>query len=407
LKKILSLFCLLATISCTFSKNNEPTPQQEEILDDFATKVLSNKDQSTGFATAIAMGSKCDSNDAVYEYAGTNGIKDLTPIKETSLFQIGSITKSFISVVVLQLAQEFNFSIDDNHILSKYFPEYPNWGNITLRQLMNMTSGIPGYSNNNFDDDIYIKYTAEQYKNYINPITILNQIHQLPMHFTPGSKYEYSNTNYTVLGQFIKKITKSDPEDEVNNRIIHKLNLNHTYFPKDKLAQISGINEPDIVRGYLYDPHPYPYMKFGEEVTQNSLSYCNTACAINSTPQDVNTYVHALFSPGILLNESQIKELTSLVSEKSGLPLILNSGSEKIGYGLGIIGLWSKENRLVYFYQGSTDGYSFIFIFDPTTNLYLSFGVNIQGSSSTKIINYDSVFDLLSKLNQVCQNTKH
>ena len=139
-------------------------------------------------------------------------------------FKLAALQNHLFLSVILQIAQENKISIDDNTIMMKWFPEYPKWGHITLRQLMNMTSGIPG-NENNLPDDIFKKFTEKNILSKINPVEILDLTYQLPLHFKPGTEFEYSNTNYVLLGRFIKKITHNDPENEVTKRIINKLKL--------------------------------------------------------------------------------------------------------------------------------------------------------------------------------------
>lgn len=394
------ILCLLINIPCF--ANNDHAAEQKALLQNFANQRLNDRDSLSGRITAISMATQCRKNSPIYVQAGTNGIKDLTPINENSLFQIGSITKSFISVVILQLAQENGFSLDSNTIIAKYFPEYPKWGAITLRQLMNMTSGIPANGNKR-TDDIFRKFTADQYHNYIRPVTILNLTYQHPLHFQPGTQYEYSNTNYTLLGMLIQRITHHSPEYEVKKRIIDKLNLQYTYFPKDKLTSLPQVKKSEIVHGYAFfskDYDPYSFMKFGQDITHFSLSYANYAGAIVSTPEDINIYLHALYNPGILLNAAQIKELTTLVSKINGQPLSLKKWTEKMGYGLGIIGYYSdEEDHIIYLYNGETNGFNFVYFYDPQTEMYLTFAVN----SISPIINFNNSKLLFTQLNEICR----
>ena len=147
--------------------------QQAAVLQHFANSLLQDKGAASKKLTAIALGTQCQTDAPVYVYQGTQGFKNSSPINKDSLFQIGSVTKSFIAVVMLQLAQERHFSLDDPHLIQQWFPEYPKWGGITLRQLLNMTSGIPGNETTK-DNDIYRKLTEHEYENYIDPTTILN-----------------------------------------------------------------------------------------------------------------------------------------------------------------------------------------------------------------------------------------
>ncbi|MCX7123679.1 MAG: serine hydrolase, partial [Gammaproteobacteria bacterium] len=323
-------------------------------------------------------------------YGGVNGIGSKIAINQNSLFQIGSITKSFITVVILQLAQEKHFSLDDPTLIAKYFPEYPKWGGITLRQLLNMTSGIPGNGTSK-PTDIYMKFTLKEYASYISPTEILNLTYAYPLDFKPGTSWEYSNTNYTLLGQFIQRVTGQSPEAEVNARIIQKLSLKHTYFPVNTLQEIPGIPPDEIVHGYAFSTKsydPYAFMPFGQDVTDFSLSEYNSAGAMVSTPSDLNTYLHALYNPGPLLNQAQISQLTTLVSRVNGTPFNPNKNlGNPLGFGFGIVGYyWPEEHRMVYLYNGVTTGFTAYYVYDPKTQQYFNYAVNSLADKDDAVV---------------------
>jgi CubicO group peptidase (beta-lactamase class C family) len=243
----------------------------------------------------------------------------------------------------------------------------------------------------------------KEYDNYISPVTILNLVYKLPLSFTPGENYEYSNTNYTLLGILIERITNHSAIYEVKKRIINKLRLHHTYFPSDKLISISNINKSDIVHGYDFyreGSAPYVFQKYGEDITNFSLSYTNYVGAIVSTPADINFFIHALYTPSLLLNQYQIEKLTTLISKKTGRKFNPQKNINQIGYGLGIFGFYSQENNsMVYFYQGATNGFNFVYFYVPKTGLYLTIGIN----SITDKINYIDYKKTLDELNALCE----
>ena len=134
--------------------------------------------------------------------------------------------------------------------------------------------------------------------------------------FFSGDGYNYSNTNYILLGMLIQKITGSSPIIEIQNRIFKVLNLTHTYLPADLPVLIVPVS--DMVNGYLYYhlPDPYSYLNGFYNPTWSSMSFYYTAGGIISTPEDINNYLHALFHPGILLTESEFTSLTTNMIDK-------------------------------------------------------------------------------------------
>ncbi|MDF1653912.1 MAG: serine hydrolase [Coxiellaceae bacterium] len=395
LRKILITITLLLTQTILIASSTSAANTQHAILHTFAKKILHSSKQ----ITAISLASQCKRHRPNYAYAGTLGFKILTPVDQNSLFEIGSITKSFVSVVVLQLLQEKHINLSTP--IAKYFPHYPKWGKVTIKQLLNMTSGIPGNGTVK-STDIFRKFSADEYHNYIPPTKILNLTYKLPLDFKPGSKFEYSNTNYTLLGELIGKLGSQSGYDAVDTRIIKKLGLQHTYFVKDKLADIPGVNKKSIVHGYDFyrkGSNPYPFQKFGEDVTAYSLSPSNYSGAIVSTPTDINSYIHALYTPGVLLNKKQLKQLTSLVSTANGLPFDPKKQPDQIGFGLGIFGMYSSQQKqMIYFYQGQTNGYQFMYLYSPKTQMYVSFGIN----TIARVLNEKNTLALFDELNKTC-----
>lgn len=401
-KVFLVVICTFMVASVTFAASNDLNVKP--ILSNFSYRTLHKNAPAGGHATAISTTVQCNRTPPVSIFAGTNGHKDNTPVTQNSLFPIGSITKSFISVVILQLAQEKGFSLDDPTLIAKYFPEYPKWGKITLRQLLNMKSGIPADSND-LSDDIFAKFSGKEYKNYNSPTKLLDLEYQLPMHFKSGNKFEYSNINYILLGQFIKRVTHHDPEDEVEQRIFKKLGMNHSYFPKDKLYRIPGIDQSAIVKTYSFYPEKgfkqYSFIREGEEVSRWSMSTVGTAGAIVSTPTDINKYVHALYNPGMLLNSAQIKQLTMTVSKTTGKSIVIEKGVKEMGFGFSIVAIyWPKVGHVIYLYNGSTNGGSFGYMYDPSKQLYLSYGVNVNPGSN--VVTFEDSLALFSELEDRC-----
>lgn len=374
--------------------------KQSQIMQNFADRILKHRAAPWG-VTAISMSAQCKANKPIFVYGGFTSINNKIPIHKNSLFPVASVTKSFITIVILQLVQEYNLNLDSEETLKKYFPEYPKWGKITLRQLLNMTSGIPGTGTGE-SDDIFMKFTAKQYKNYISTEDILNRVYPLALHFEPGTHWEYSNTNYILLGMLIQKITNHSAIDEVQRRIINQLGLHNTYFPVNKLKEVPGINPSDIVHGYAYWPkkHPYPFIKSGQDTTNFSFSEPSYAGGIVSTPKDINTYLHALYQSNKLLNKSQLKEFMTLISKKNGKPYVAKKFPKDFGAGFGVFGYYSKAQKsIVYFYQASLDGYQFYYFYNPKTQMYLTFGIN----SRSDIVWKDNTMALFDAINAQCE----
>jgi CubicO group peptidase (beta-lactamase class C family) len=153
-------------------------------------------------------------------YQGVRGMADVAakrPITPSTVFRIGSITKQFSSAVVLQLAAEGKIKLDDP--LSKYLPAYPNGSAITVRQLLNHTSGIQSYTGIPgwmVEANTNKAYTTEQ---------LIGVFKDQPAPSKPGEKWDYNNSGYVLVGALIEAVTGNKWSDEVEARIARPLRL--------------------------------------------------------------------------------------------------------------------------------------------------------------------------------------
>jgi D-alanyl-D-alanine carboxypeptidase len=222
------------------------------------------------------------------EWTGTSGLavqSTKQPITSTTLMSVGSITKTFTGTIALRLAEDGTISLDDP--LSKYLPTYPNAANITLRELMNHTSGIQDL----FDKSIYSAIEANRNATW-TPQEVLAKIGR--PYFKPGTGYHYSSTNYVILGQVIEKVTGQKLATLIRTELLEPLGLTHTFFQSEE--PVSGT----LGHGYLS-----PVVKMDPtidiSVGQKMLPYVSAATAtgasgtIVSTASDIAIWASALY----------------------------------------------------------------------------------------------------------------
>ncbi|ACU64178.1 serine hydrolase [Chitinophaga pinensis] len=138
-----------------------------------------------------------------------------------TIFQLGSVTKQFTATVILKLAEEHKLSIQDK--LSKYFPDYPKGDSITIENLLTHTSGIFNYTNDKDFMDKEVSNPASREK-------IMALFKDKPLNFSPGTKWDYSNSGYSMLGYIIEKVTGKPYEQVVRKYIFTPLHMDHTGF---------------------------------------------------------------------------------------------------------------------------------------------------------------------------------
>nr|WP_042191377.1 serine hydrolase domain-containing protein [Kibdelosporangium sp. MJ126-NF4]CEL20039.1 D-alanyl-D-alanine carboxypeptidase [Kibdelosporangium sp. MJ126-NF4]CTQ97263.1 D-alanyl-D-alanine carboxypeptidase (EC 3.4.16.4) [Kibdelosporangium sp. MJ126-NF4] len=237
------------------------------------------------------------------------------PADPTAKFRIGSNTKAFVSTVLLQLESEGKLSIDDT--VARWLPDAVKANGhdgtkISIRQLLNHTSGLPDYAG---DTRVSVPYIANNNpRQPWPPQTLVDIALSAAPVGAPGEKFFYANTNYVLAGMAIKAITGNDPAVEVQRRIVEPLGLKDTTYPTAEPAMpANSLGGHFWVGNFLI-----------RDVTASNVQVFGPAGAMVSTLNDLAAFERALFS-GKLLPPAQMTELKTTVP--------LGGGS---GYGLGV-----------------------------------------------------------------------
>ncbi|MFD8723690.1 serine hydrolase domain-containing protein [Streptomyces sp. NPDC059629] len=271
-------------------------------------------------------------------------------------FRMGSNTKTMVGLLVLQLVAEHKVSLQDR--VEKWLPGLvPGGGNITLKMLLNHTSGLFDYIN---DPGILARVTGADTSS-VTPEELLAVSAQYPPLFTPGAEYAYSNTNYAALGLVLEKATGQDLATLLQRRIIRPLGLHDTYLATsgasrdgDKLADgyepdaehLAPLLPPEAPKGTAFAG---PARGAHVLVTSLNPEWAWAAGAIVSTPADEQRFLRALAS-GKLLPPAQLAEMETTVVETPGDPASAR-------YGLGIERYLSPCGP-VWGHTGGVPGYS-------------------------------------------------
>jgi D-alanyl-D-alanine carboxypeptidase len=241
--------------------------------------------------------------------SGVGEVATNTPMRVTDRVRIGSLAKSYVSVVLLQLAGENKLSLEDS--VEKWLPGLvPNGATITIRQLLNHSSGIANYEEH---PQYLAPYLAGDFAHVTTPAQLVAMgTSQGPL-FPPGTSSAYSNTNYTVAGLIIEKVTGSTLGTQFDQRIFGPLKLGSTYLPT--APEIDGQH----AHGYFVVDKP-PATDF----TRFSPSIGWAGGSIISTPEEVTVFYRALLS-GQLLRPELLKQMMTTIP-----------GSNGEQYGLGL-----------------------------------------------------------------------
>jgi D-alanyl-D-alanine carboxypeptidase len=284
-------------------------------------------------------------------------------------FRIASVTKTMTAAATLLLAQEGKLHLDDP--VSKYLTGVPNGDHITVAQLLEMRSGLYSFTDapeisTSLDNDPTREWTPQE---------LLDIAFKRPPNFAPGAEYEYSNTNYVLLGLIIEQLEGKPLAAVFEDRLFGPLEMNDTMLPP---AASSAIPEP-FSHGYLYGSSstmmfgspPYtPEMeaeaKAGtlqpKDYTDVNHSFAAAPGGVISTAKDLATWMKALGSGKVFNAEYQ-----RLWQDSAQ---IIDPSNSYNWYGYGIDQLrWGSNS--VDLHGGQTPGYNTEAAYDPTNDMTL------------------------------------
>jgi D-alanyl-D-alanine carboxypeptidase len=296
-----------------------------------------------------AQGVQLRVNDGRREFtarSGTARVDSPRPVPTDGRFRIGSITKTFVSTVVLQLVGEGKVELDAP--VARYLPGLlPDGDRITVRQVLQHTSGLFNYTSAlPLDPDGLLEF---RYRTF-TPTELVAMATARPLDFEPGTRWSYSNTNYVVAGMLVEKVTGKPYEVAVGQRVLRPLGLRSTSVPGTR-TDVPG-------------PHAHGYIRAGGEVvdiTEINPSVAYAAGEMISTTADLDRFADALLD-GRLLRPAQQAELTAT------LPF---SG----GYGLGITSEQLPCGVTIWGHSGGIPGYASLMMSTPDTKTRLTMSV--------------------------------
>ena len=374
----IAAFLVLSFASCANIATAEP-PTQDKALEAALQKDLQdylNARSSIEHISALSLSITFRGNpNAINLAAGTMKYGSGRPVTPSDLFQTGSNTKAFTSVLILQLEADGVLSIDDT--VGKWLPEYPAWKDITIRQLLDMTSGIPTYdltdeSNRDYGDNPHVKSIPSDLVAYA-----------YPKMKTPGAQFEYSNTGYILAQMIIDKASRQHSYTADLHDLIAANGLKDTYYESYFYSPATARR---LVSGYYVNTDPPVTEKLIETDTSGySLGWAQSAGGMLSTPHDLALWVRDLFE-GNVLAPKQKSELLSVVSTKTGQPIKQASPSEP-AFGLGVFQIDDPTLGLFWGYQGSTIGYRATYSYLPEPGLIICVFTNSQTTHDKNKIN--------------------
>ncbi|MFB8234948.1 serine hydrolase domain-containing protein [Kitasatospora purpeofusca] len=266
--------------------------------------------------------------------AGVGDVATGAAVPKDGRVRVGSNTKTFTAVVVLQLVAQGRLDLDVP--VERYLPgvvrgDGIDGNRITLRHLLQQTSGLPNYTLHLGDD-------LRRYE----PRELLDIALRYPADAAPEDhKWAYSNTNYVLAGLIVEAVTRRGLAQEIERRIVRPLGLRHTYFPAPGDATIRGAHP----HGYYRDSADGPLV----DITDMDPSWAWAAGQLVSTPSELDRFFAALLD-GELLPPAQLAEMRTTVPAGDQFA----AGS---GYGLGLVSTPLSCGGEYWGHGGSIPGY--------------------------------------------------
>ena len=291
--------------------------------------------------------------------SGTMTYRGGSRVTPKSLYQIGSNTKAFTALAILELEARGRLSIDAP--LGDYLPQYPAYRKLTLRRLLDMTGGLESYDNTPAWEQAYAANPAADV-----PADRLIRLVYPRIKFVPGSTYHYSNTGYLLAQEVVRTRSESKSFEREIARIIASAGLHDTFYSSNLYPAAIAQR---VVAGY-YENDDAGFGKFrGRDMSGFSLSWAQGAGAIVSTPSDLATWARAIYQGTSLLPAKQKAEMLSLISTKSAKPLAMPSPGDPAGFGLGVARRFDPKLGTFWFYQGETLGFRAAHLYFPKSDL--------------------------------------
>jgi CubicO group peptidase (beta-lactamase class C family) len=258
-------------------------------------------------------------------------------VTSQTVFPIGSITKQFTSTAVMLLVDRRKVDLDAP--IARYLPSAPHGSEITVRELLDQTSGLPDYLENK-------PLLASIMAGTVRPDSMQNfvaLVHGKPLHFKPGTKYEYSNTNYALAGMLVARLGGMPYSRFLQHEIFTPQHLTSTQY-----LRMSVPSGSDVTRGYDYKKGRFVLLP------SFSMDWGNAAGAIASDVSDLIHWDNAYFS-------GQVIPLQAVRIATTPPPHIamLRSKNRTNNLGLGYAFGWVQaraEGRQVIWHNGGLPG---------------------------------------------------
>jgi D-alanyl-D-alanine carboxypeptidase len=314
---------------------------------------------------------------------GTTELGTARPPATNTHFRIASNTKTMTAALIVLLAQDGKLKFSDP--VSDYVPNVPNGENITVAMLLKLRSGLYGYTD---DPALAAAMDTDPGKAW-TPQEVLDIAFRHPPQFAPDASYEYSNTNYALLGLVAEKVGGHPLAEQFAERLFRPVGITQTSLPA---ADDTSMPAP-YSHGYMYggsfyaladDPYPADMQAAAQagtlqptDYTNQNSSYATAAGGAISTADDLATWMKALVTGKVFNADYQQQWMTSLQPEDPAAP-----DGQKYGYGISYQRF--GPNAAMFYHGGELPGFNSFMGYDPENDVTLVIWTNLTLSPEGK-----------------------
>jgi len=428
--KILIFVCAFTLPTFAMAKNNEAVLKKslQDMVNQYvdinsSDNIQKNGTDISGMELTVLHNGKMQTFVAGKVGHGSN----YALITPANLFQYGSITKEFATAAILKLRAKNELSLQDT--LADWFPKnfissknkkslWPQaWAQISIEQLLNMTSGIPDYESIpaflNKTDLLEINWHHHKKELMAFPVNYerSGQCGVMQGCFPAGTSWNYSNTDYVIAAMIAKKAKEKAAGDikQKNNpysfgkqmrALLKQANIKAYYYPSKKPSYL-----PEAVHGYCFDAaYGEPtHVPLGTDARNYYNASTGADSALTGNTQTLASGIYKLFHAQVIS-----KKLTHMMKSDdyinisngvavSNIAQCTNKNTQDDGcYGLGLIILYSHQLGPIWYYPGGNMGYQSMYIWAPKENTLIAVSVNSSAGGNVPIIPFTfNVFDLV------------
>ncbi|MFP4024527.1 MAG: serine hydrolase domain-containing protein [Thiohalospira sp.] len=357
----LSIFFVVAVITATIRLNLfGAIVDKEEVIDQSALdkidkifydekaaildSIIQNKAKRFNFNGSILVGykGKCIYNE-LFGFADLRNKELLN--KDKAIFQLASVSKQFTAMAVMILNERNKLSYDDS--VTKYIPDFP-YPDITLRMLLNHSSGLPNYM------WLVEHHWKGEKPPYNDDIMRMMAEHKLPLYFKPGRRFNYSNTGYVVLASVIEKVSGKRYAEFLSQNIFRPLKMENSFVYSSSFEA----HKHNFLTGFYYRSRTYNLIP--ETVNDGAVG----DKGVYSTAEDLYKWDQALYKNMLVSEETMNEALT---------PFKLY-GKYTMPYGFGFR-ISERNDKKVVYHHGRWNGFRtsfFRFVEDKNTIIVLN-----------------------------------